>query len=128
MFELIAFLFNRPYLIEYLTHSPLISVNMVSLKVECMVEVPPEIEVAGNASSFAVFATVRLAVLERWMKEVCEHFHILSSTGEDSEDDTAQAQAVIPLPPIPKVIIIFRYTFIQCLLIKNNYKSHNFFA
>ncbi|KAL1131015.1 hypothetical protein AAG570_012253, partial [Ranatra chinensis] len=78
-------------------------------QVEGVSEVPPEIEVAGNASSFAVFATVRLAVLERWMKEACELYLMSSGSApphsaptSDSEDETSQAA---PLPPrLPKIV------------------------
>ncbi|XP_018571542.1 E3 ubiquitin-protein ligase MYCBP2-like [Anoplophora glabripennis] len=36
--------------------------------------VPPEIELPGNASAFAVFASIRLAVLDRWMHHASEEY------------------------------------------------------
>ncbi|CAG9818957.1 unnamed protein product [Phaedon cochleariae] len=34
----------------------------------------PEIELPGNASSFSVFASIRLAVLDRWMRQASQEF------------------------------------------------------
>ncbi|XP_073976386.1 MYC binding protein highwire isoform X3 [Rhodnius prolixus] len=78
-------------------------------KIEIVGEVPPEIEVAGNASNFAVFSTVRLAVLERWMKEANDLY--LTSSGSappqsasnsDSEDENSHP---VPTPArIPKIV------------------------
>ena len=85
-----------------------ILLTVFNLQVDVVGDIPPEIEVAGNASGFAVFATVRLAVLERWMKEACELYLMSSGSApphsaptSDSEDETSQAS---PTPPrIPKV-------------------------
>lgn len=73
---------------------------------------PPEVELPGNASNFAAFATVRMAVLECWMKEACEIY--LQSSGSspatcvaadsDSEDEICDAEKDQNVPPrIPKV-------------------------
>ncbi|KAK9703650.1 hypothetical protein QE152_g29182 [Popillia japonica] len=35
---------------------------------------PPEMELPGNASSFAVFASIRLAVLDRWMRQANQDY------------------------------------------------------
>lgn len=71
----------------------------------------PEVDLPGNASSFAVFATVRMAVLECWMKEACEIY--LQSSGSspancvtaesDSEDEDIEADKEHSPPRIPKV-------------------------
>ncbi|XP_044762914.1 E3 ubiquitin-protein ligase MYCBP2 [Coccinella septempunctata] len=38
------------------------------------VQLPPEIELPSNASAFAVFASIRLAVLDRWMKQASQDY------------------------------------------------------
>lgn len=35
---------------------------------------PPELELPGNASCFAVFASVRLAVLDKWMRQASQEY------------------------------------------------------
>lgn len=74
---------------------------------------PPEVDVPGNASTFAVFASVRLAVLERWMRWACQEYHLSSSSvpaGDLSEadsdtEDLSQSTNIV-LVPVPKVINI----------------------
>lgn len=73
---------------------------------------PPEVELPSNASSFAVFASVRLAVLERWMKQACQIYLSSSSSSppvdgsseidSDSEENTDKTREVPPLR-VPKV-------------------------
>lgn len=73
---------------------------------------PPEVELPSNASSFAVFASVRLAVLERWMKQACQIYLSSSSSfppidgsseiDSDSEENTDKIREVPPLR-VPKV-------------------------
>ncbi|XP_014287849.1 E3 ubiquitin-protein ligase MYCBP2 isoform X3 [Halyomorpha halys] len=78
-------------------------------KLEIVGEVTPEIEIAGNASNFAVFSTVRLAVLERWIKEANDLYLTSSSSAPpqssstyDSEEETSHPA---PQPPkIPKIV------------------------
>lgn len=59
--------------------------------------VPPEIELPGNASAFAVFASIRLAVLDRWMHHASEEYlhssynhpiQDLAETESDTEDNS----------------------------------------
>lgn len=38
------------------------------------VQLPPEIELPSNASAFAIFASIRLAVLDRWMKQASQDY------------------------------------------------------
>ncbi|XP_046683725.1 E3 ubiquitin-protein ligase MYCBP2 isoform X4 [Homalodisca vitripennis] len=84
-------------------------------KVEALGDVssPPEVELPGNASSFAVFATVRMAVLECWMKEACEIY--LQSSGSspatyvaadsDTDDDEGDVDKELNAPArIPKIV------------------------
>ncbi|KAJ9574765.1 hypothetical protein L9F63_008079, partial [Diploptera punctata] len=74
---------------------------------------PPEVELPGNASSFAVFASVRLAVLERWMKQACQIYLSSSSSSPpvdgnseidtDSEENTDKTKEIPPLR-VPKIV------------------------
>ncbi|XP_054276655.1 E3 ubiquitin-protein ligase MYCBP2-like [Macrosteles quadrilineatus] len=84
-------------------------------KVEALGDVssPPEVELPGNASNFAVFATVRMVVLENWMKEACEIY--LQSSGSspttcvatesdtDEEEQDGEKDQSTP-PRIPKIV------------------------
>ncbi|XP_024084698.1 E3 ubiquitin-protein ligase MYCBP2 isoform X3 [Cimex lectularius] len=96
-------------------------------KIELVGEVPPEIEVAGNASSFAVFSTVRLAVLERWMKEANDLYLTSSSSAppqsasnSDSEDENSPPT---PQPArIPKIVGVGLRSVFE--LIKESRSSH----
>lgn len=73
---------------------------------------PPEVELPSNASSFAIFASVRLAVLERWMKQACQIYLASSSSSppvdgsseieSDSEENTDKTREIPPLR-VPKV-------------------------
>lgn len=74
---------------------------------------PPEIELPGNASSFAIFASVRLAVLERWMRQATQEYlqsscsvpvHDLSEMDSDTEDNS-QSTTYLPLR-VSKVIYL----------------------
>ncbi|XP_056648043.1 E3 ubiquitin-protein ligase MYCBP2 isoform X1 [Diorhabda sublineata] len=47
----------------------------------------PEIELPGNASAFAVFASIRLAVLDRWMKQASQEY-LNSSCSAPSQDQS----------------------------------------
>ncbi|KAF6200667.1 hypothetical protein GE061_005110 [Apolygus lucorum] len=96
-------------------------------KIELAGEAPQQIEVAGNASSFAVFSTVRLAVLERWMKEANELYLTSSScappqsaSNSDSEDENSQPS---PQPPkIPKIVGVGLRSIFE--LIRESRQSH----
>lgn len=66
---------------------------------------PPEIELPGNASAFAIFASVRLAVLERWMRHATQEYlqsscsmplHDISEIDSDTEDNS-QSTTYLPL-------------------------------
>jgi hypothetical protein len=75
---------------------------------------PPEVELPGNASSFAVFASVRLAVLDRWMRQACQIYLTSSSSSppvdgsseveSDSEENTDKTKETPPLR-VPKVTV-----------------------
>nr|CAD7579158.1 unnamed protein product [Timema californicum] len=74
---------------------------------------PPEVELPSNASSFAVFANVRLAVLDRWMKQACQIYLSSSSSAppldggsemeSDSEENTDRGRETAPLK-VPKIV------------------------
>ncbi|KAF4527994.1 hypothetical protein B566_EDAN012401, partial [Ephemera danica] len=55
---------------------------------------PPDVQLPGNPSSLAVFASVRLAVLERWRRQTSQALLSPGLPGEepeiDSDDDTFQ--------------------------------------
>ncbi|RZF32322.1 hypothetical protein LSTR_LSTR001786 [Laodelphax striatellus] len=70
----------------------------------------PDVELATNASAFAVFASVRLAVLERWMKDACD-LHLAASScssaaatplDSDAEDASERCQSVTTR--VPKIV------------------------
>ncbi|GLH12984.1 Probable E3 ubiquitin-protein ligase HERC2 [Gryllus bimaculatus] len=93
---------------------------------------PPEVELPTNASSFAVFASVRLAVLERWMKQACQIYLASSSSlptvdgagsdGEsDSEDCTDRARESAPLR-VPKIVGVGLRSVFE--LIRESRSSH----
>lgn len=65
----------------------------------------PEMELPGNASSFSVFASVRLAILDRWMRQASQEYlqssysaplNDHSEIDSDTEDNT-QSSSYIPL-------------------------------
>ncbi|CAH0546545.1 unnamed protein product [Brassicogethes aeneus] len=52
---------------------------------------PPEIEIPSNPSAFAVFASIRLAVLDRWMRQASSEYLLSScsySLNDQSEIDS----------------------------------------
>lgn len=51
---------------------------------------PPEIELPGNGSSFAVFASVRLAVIERWMRQAAQEYLQSSCSNVQSNNDLSE--------------------------------------
>ncbi|KAL3283879.1 hypothetical protein HHI36_018048 [Cryptolaemus montrouzieri] len=66
---------------------------------------PPEIELPSNASAFAAFASIRLAVLDRWMKQASQEYlqsscsvplQDQSEIESDTEDNT-QSSTYMPL-------------------------------
>lgn len=72
---------------------------------------PPEIELPCNPSAFAVFASIRLAVLDRWMRQASQEylqsscsipFNDQSEIDSDTEDNT-QSSIYLPLK-ISKVV------------------------
>ncbi|XP_063236464.1 E3 ubiquitin-protein ligase MYCBP2 isoform X2 [Bacillus rossius redtenbacheri] len=73
---------------------------------------PPEVELPTNASSFAVFASVRLAVLERWTKQACQIYLSSSASapagaGSDQEsdsDDNTDKRCDAALLRVPKIV------------------------
>lgn len=79
---------------------------------------PPEIELPGNASAFAVFASVRLAVLERWMRYATQEYlqsscsvpmHDVSEIDSDTEENS-QNSTYLPMR-VSKVNYIYIYFF-----------------
>lgn len=72
---------------------------------------PPELELPGNASCFAVFASVRLAVLDRWMRQASQEY-LQSSYGaplqsyseiDSDTEDNSQISTYIPVK-VSKVV------------------------
>uniref|UniRef100_A0A1B6EGK8 PHR domain-containing protein n=1 Tax=Clastoptera arizonana TaxID=38151 RepID=A0A1B6EGK8_9HEMI len=75
--------------------------------------VPPEVELSTNASNFAVFYTVRMAVLESSMKESCEIYlssyrnssSNFTNTDTDSDEEVDdENKDLLSLPRIPKIV------------------------
>ncbi|XP_050301011.1 E3 ubiquitin-protein ligase MYCBP2 isoform X2 [Anthonomus grandis grandis] len=89
----------------------------------------PEIELPPNASAFAVFASVRLAVLDRWMKNAAQE-HLQSSCGmtmvdqselESDTEDNSQSSTYVPVKVSKVVGLGLRSVF---ELIKESRTSH----
>lgn len=79
-------------------------------KVECMSDnysqTVPDIELPGNASAFAVFASVRLAVLDRWMQKASQEylhsscnipFQEHQSEAESDSEENSQSSSFMPI-------------------------------
>lgn len=71
---------------------------------------PPEMELPGNASSFAVFASIRLAVLDRWMRQANQDYlqsscsyPILEGEIESDTEDNSQSSMYVPMK-VSKVV------------------------
>ncbi|PNF26995.1 hypothetical protein B7P43_G12699 [Cryptotermes secundus] len=92
---------------------------------------PPEVELPSNASGFAVFASVRLAVLERWMKQACQIYLSSSSSSppldgsseidSDSEENTDKTREIPPLR-VPKIVGVGLRSVFE--LIRESRSSH----
>nr|CAD7200761.1 unnamed protein product [Timema douglasi] len=92
---------------------------------------PPEVELPSNASSFAVFANVRLAVLDRWMKQACQIYLSSSSSAppldggsereSDSEENTDRGRETAPLK-VPKIVGVGLRSVFE--LIRESRSSH----
>lgn len=88
---------------------------------------PPEVELPCNASWFAVFASVRQSVLDRWMKHATQVYLASSSSApplegcsdvdSDLEDIGDHCQDVAPVR-VPKVCSYV----IQSALLQLNYQ------
>lgn len=73
---------------------------------------PPELELPGNASCFAVFASVRLAVLDKWMRQASQEY-LQSSYGaplqrscseiDSDTEDNSQISTYVPVK-VSKVV------------------------
>jgi len=80
-------------------------ISQADVASEVVVASPPDIQLPGNPSSLAVFASVRLSVLERWRRQTSQ---ILLSNllGEelaaDSDDDLTDKEQDSALK-VPKV-------------------------
>ncbi|KAG5884565.1 hypothetical protein JTB14_006591 [Gonioctena quinquepunctata] len=79
--------------------------NKIELPCENDSHSAPEIELPGNASAFAVFASVRLAVLDRWMRQASQeylHSSCSAPTQDQSEiesdtEDNSQSTYLTPI-------------------------------
>lgn len=103
--------------------------NKIELLYENDFHSPPDIELPGNASSFAVFASIRLAVLDRWMRQASQEYlqsscsaplHDLSEIESDTEDNT-QSSTFMPIKVSKVVGIGLRSVF---ELIKESRSTH----
>ncbi|KAJ8975749.1 hypothetical protein NQ317_015371, partial [Molorchus minor] len=89
----------------------------------------PEIELPGNASAFAVFASIRLAVLDRWMRQASQEYLQSSCSAplqdqseiESDTDDNSQSSCYIPLK-VSKVVSLGLKSVFE--LIKESRISH----
>ncbi|CAG9838820.1 unnamed protein product [Diabrotica balteata] len=61
--------------------------NKFDSQCENDLQLAPEIELPGNASAFAVFASIRLAVLDRWMKQASQEY-LNSSCSAPTQDQS----------------------------------------
>lgn len=74
---------------------------------------PPDVELPGNASEFAVFSSVRQAVLEAWARKAGQIYLNSSSSvptlrsSYDGDSDSDATEIFHPPPPrVPKVGIL----------------------
>lgn len=90
---------------------------------------PPELELPGNASCFAVFASVRLAVLDRWMRQASQEY-LQSSYGaplqscsefDSDTEDNSQTSTYVPVKVSKVVSLGLRSVF---EIIKESRMSH----
>lgn len=65
---------------------------------------PPEMELPGNASSFAVFASVRLAIFDRWMRQASQEYlqssysiPLQDHSEIDSDTEDTQSSTLVPV-------------------------------
>ncbi|KAJ8932268.1 hypothetical protein NQ318_009222, partial [Aromia moschata] len=92
-------------------------------------KLPPEIELPGNASAFAVFASIRLAVLDRWMRQASQEYLQSSCSApvqdqseiESDTEDNSQSSCYIPVNVSKVVSLGLRSVF---ELIKESRISH----
>lgn len=94
-------------------------------------QVPPEMELPGNMSYFAIFASVRLAVLDRWIRQAAQEYlqsscsapmHDHSEIDSDTEDQNTQTtSSYIPLKVSKIVGLGLRSVF---ELIRESRSSH----
>ncbi|CAH1132864.1 unnamed protein product [Ceutorhynchus assimilis] len=101
----------------------------VELLFENEMQSAPEIELPANASAFAVFASVRLAVLDRWMRNATQE-HLQSSCSipmidqseiESDTEDNTQSSTYVPVKVSKVVGLGLRSVF---ELIKESRTSH----
>lgn len=79
---------------------------------------PPEVELPGNASEFAVFASVRQAVLEAWARKAGQIYLSSSSSvptlesAYEGDSDSDATEIYHPPPPrVPKVCYLTFFFF-----------------
>ena len=74
----------------------------------------PELELAGNPSSFAVYSGVRQSVLTGLMQKLSASLHqsIASVAGTESDDESDQTAANDALFQIPKVGLLLSFFFL----------------
>jgi E3 ubiquitin-protein ligase MYCBP2 len=89
--------------------------NKQKSKLELMCEndfqTPPEMELPGNASAFAVFASIRLTVLDRWMKQATQEYLQSSCSAplqdqseiDSDTEDNSQSSTYMPIK-VSKVV------------------------
>ncbi|KAF5304147.1 hypothetical protein FQA39_LY01932 [Lamprigera yunnana] len=79
--------------------------NKLEITNDYEIQTPPELELPGNASAFAMFASVRLAVLERWMRQASQEYlqsscsnpiQDQSEIDSDTEDNSQSSSSYIP--------------------------------
>jgi hypothetical protein len=80
---------------------------------EVVVTAPPDIQLPGNPSSLAVFASVRLSVLERWRRQTSQILlcNLLGEdVGADSDDELTDKEQEVALN-VPKVMEEISFEF-----------------
>ncbi|KAB0796834.1 hypothetical protein PPYR_10895 [Photinus pyralis] len=104
--------------------------NKLDLMTDYESQIPPELELPGNASAFAMFASVRLAVLERWMRQASQEYlqsscsnpvQDQSEIDTDTEDNSQSSSTYIPVRVSKIVGLGLRSVF---ELIKESRTSH----
>ncbi|XP_017786826.1 PREDICTED: E3 ubiquitin-protein ligase MYCBP2-like isoform X2 [Nicrophorus vespilloides] len=107
--------------------------NKLKSKLEMMNETdflnPPEMELPGNASAFAMFASIRLAVLDRWMRQANQEYLQSSCSAplaeqseiESDTEDNTQSSTYVPMKVSKIVGLGLRSVF---ELIKESRNSH----